>query len=150
MALAQTNPCTVDAVKGSTNKLSSLPRCINQVYVWSLGIGALLALLMTVLGGYYYMTSAGNAEQASKGTEMIWGAVIGLVLLFGAYLLLNTINPDLVNLKVGGGICYDSKTATNTSLPQTISSATDSASCAKAGGTWYSVTDANTTPAPHQ
>ncbi|HTL39776.1 MAG TPA: hypothetical protein VL306_03115, partial [Methylomirabilota bacterium] len=96
-----TNPCTVSAVQGSSNKLTALPQCINQVYKWSLGIGALLALLMTVIGGYYYMTSAGNAEQASKGTEMIWGAIIGLVLLFGAYLLLNTINPDFVNLKVG-------------------------------------------------
>jgi hypothetical protein len=94
-----TTPCTLGAVQYSNDKASELPRCVNQIYTWSLGIGALLALLMMIIGGYYYMTASGNAEQASKGTEYIWGAVIGLVILFGAYLLLNTINPDLVNFK---------------------------------------------------
>ncbi len=96
LALAQTNPCSIAAIPSSGNRAVALPKCINQVYVWSLGISALLAILMVVLGGYYYMTSAGNAENATKGVEMIWSAVIGLALLFGAYLLLNTINPDLV------------------------------------------------------
>jgi len=96
LAMAQTNPCSIGALPSSGNKAEALPKCINQIYVWSLGISALLALLMVVVGGYYYMTSAGNAENATKGVEMIWSAVIGLALLFGAYLLLNTINPDLV------------------------------------------------------
>ncbi len=108
-ALAAT-PCTLDAVKSSPqDKLGQLPRCVNQIYIWSLGVGSLLALLMMVAGGYAYMTSSGNAEQASKGVEMIWGAVIGLALLFGAYLLLNTINPDLVNFKVSS--CLEDSTA---------------------------------------
>ena len=90
------NPCTKEAIKPN-DAGSALPQCINQIYIWSLGIGALLALLMTIIGGYTYMTAAGNAEQASTGVSYIWGAVIGLALLFTAYLLLNTINPDLVN-----------------------------------------------------
>ena len=98
LALAQAaNPCTIEGLKANQNSPSTLPQCINQIYVWSLGIGALLALLMTILGGYTYMTAAGNAEQASTGISYIWGAAIGLALLFTAYLLLNTINPDLVN-----------------------------------------------------
>ncbi|OGE83684.1 MAG: hypothetical protein A3B10_04485 [Candidatus Doudnabacteria bacterium RIFCSPLOWO2_01_FULL_44_21] len=101
LALAQTNPCTLAGVKSSTDKSSTLPACINQIYVWSLGVGGLLALLMVIFGGYMYMTAAGNAEQASKGVEMLWGAIIGLALLFGAYLLLRTINPDLVNFNIG-------------------------------------------------
>ena len=99
-AMAAT-PCTLQSVQNKTGqeKSNELPRCINQIYVWSLGVASLLALLMMVVGGYYYMTASGNAEQSSKGVEMIWGAVIGLAILFGAYLLLNTINPDLVNFK---------------------------------------------------
>ena len=91
------NPCTIEGLRANNNSPSTLPQCINQVYIWSLGIAALLALLMTIFGGYAYMTAAGNAEQAEKGKSYIWGAVIGLALLFTAYLLLNTINPDLVN-----------------------------------------------------
>ena len=89
--------CTMEGLKANQNSPSTLPQCINQIYIWSLGIGALLALLMTIIGGYTYMTAAGNAEQAANGISYIWGAAIGLALLFTAYLLLNTINPDLVN-----------------------------------------------------
>jgi hypothetical protein len=100
ITLAQgANPCTMEAVRGASDRGSTLPACISQIYRWSLGIGSLLALLMVIFGGYSYMTSAGNAERASKGTEMIWGAIIGLALLFGAYLILNTINPDLVDFR---------------------------------------------------
>ncbi len=81
--------------------LTAFPTLISKIYIWSLGVGGLLALLMAVVGGYSYMTAAGNAERASKGTEMIWAAVIGLALLFGAYLLLSTINPDLVKFNIG-------------------------------------------------
>jgi hypothetical protein len=83
-----------------STRINKLPTLINQIYVWSLGVGALLALLMCVLGGYYYMTSAGNAEQSSKGKEYITSALIGLVIIFTAYLLLREINPDLVNFNV--------------------------------------------------
>ena len=79
---------------------STLPKLINQLYVWGLGISVLLALLMMVLGGYYIMTAAGNAEQATKGKEFITSALIGVVIIFTAYLLLNEINPDLVNFNL--------------------------------------------------
>lgn len=104
------NPCSRDAINSSSNATSALPRCVNQIYVWSLGVGALLALLMTVIGGYKYMTASGNAEQSSGGVEMMWGAVIGLALLFGSYLLLRTINPDLVNFNLNSVSCLDKPT----------------------------------------
>jgi hypothetical protein len=64
-------------------------------------------MLMLILGGYYYMTAAGNAEQSGKGVEIIWSAIIGMALLFGAFLLLNTINPDLVTFPVDSLNCLD-------------------------------------------
>ncbi|OGE73735.1 MAG: hypothetical protein A3I07_03405 [Candidatus Doudnabacteria bacterium RIFCSPLOWO2_02_FULL_42_9] len=105
VALAQTtapgNPCSLAGIKTQTGgAASTLPRCVNQIYVWSLGVAVLLALLMIVVGGYYYMTSSGNAEQAAKGKEYITGALIGIVILFTAYILLNQINPDLVNFNL--------------------------------------------------
>ncbi len=110
LALAQTpasttptvasNPCSWQSVKGQGVTATTLPKCVNQVYIWSLGIAVLLAMLMIVLGGYYLMTSGGNAEQATKGKEYITSALIGVVLLFCAYLLLREINPDLVNFNL--------------------------------------------------
>jgi uncharacterized membrane protein YgcG len=103
LAVAQTaaaNPCSLEQVRSSPDRTTTLPRCVNQIYIWSLGVGVLLALLMVVVGGYHYMTAAGNAEQAGKGKEYITGALVGLAILFTAYLLLNEINPDLVNFNL--------------------------------------------------
>lgn len=111
---APTAPTSID-----TTKLSKM---INQIYVWSLGIAGLLAVLMVVVGGYMKITSAGNAQQASKGTEMIWGALIGLAILFGSYLLLNTINPNLVNLQLNlDGLNGTTATPTTPTTPTTPS-----------------------------
>ena len=54
---------------------------------------------MMVLGGYTVMTAGGNAQQSTKGKDMIMSSAVGLGLLFAAYIILNTINPDLVNFK---------------------------------------------------
>jgi len=85
------NKCTGDAKIGE---------CVSQVYIWSLGAAGILALLMIVIGGYVTMTAAGNAERATRGKSYITSSLIGLALLIGAYLLLNTINPDLTNFNL--------------------------------------------------
>jgi hypothetical protein len=82
------NGCSQDA---------GLGKCVNQIYIWSMSAAAILALLMIVVGGYITLTAAGNAERATRGKSFITSSLIGLVLLFGAYLLLRTINPDLVD-----------------------------------------------------
>lgn len=71
--------------------------CISKFYVWAIAGAALLALIMLIFGGYRVMTAGGNAQQAGDGKSYITSSLIGLALLLGAYLLLNTINPDLVN-----------------------------------------------------
>ena len=92
---AQANPCT----GGSAGNIGE---CISQVYLWSLGVSGMLAVIMSVFGGYLVMSARGNGAQATKGKEYIYSSLIGLVLLLAAYLILNTINPDLTNFSVDG------------------------------------------------
>jgi hypothetical protein len=132
------NPCSMEAVKGATNRMSMLPKCINQIYVWALGISGLLGVLMVIIGGYYKITAGGNAEQSTKGTEMIWAAIIGIALLFGAYLLLNTINPQLTSLQITSGFCYDATS--------NITSAENETDCTASGGKWSAPFDAPKAP----
>ena len=73
--------------------------CIGQIYLFSLGAGALIALLMVVLAGYRYMTAGGNAEQVSTAKESLEMAFKGLIIIFVAFILLYLINPDLVQFK---------------------------------------------------
>ncbi len=70
---------------------------ISQMYMYALGAAGLLAMIMIIIGGYYVMTSSGNAAQATKGKEFIYSSLIGLAILLASYLILTTLNPDLVS-----------------------------------------------------
>ncbi|HEX5430229.1 MAG TPA: pilin [Patescibacteria group bacterium] len=91
------NPPANPPQTAGTIDLGPIRVSVSKVYTWSLSVAAILAVLMIIVGGYITMTSAGNADRASRGKKYITSAVVGLILLFGAYILLRTINPDLVN-----------------------------------------------------
>lgn len=59
-------------------------------------IGAFLAVGALVVGGITYMVSE-VVDKKSEAKQRIRAALWGLLLLLGAFLILNTINPQLVN-----------------------------------------------------
>lgn len=63
--------------------------------IWAVGIAA---LLMITIGGFMYVTSAGNNSYMEKAKGVITDAIIGLILALTSYLLLYIINPDLVKI----------------------------------------------------
>lgn len=69
------------------------------VYQYALIIGAILAIIMIMLGGFLYMVSGARPELATKAKKMIFGSLTGLILLLGSYLVLSLINPELTTLK---------------------------------------------------
>lgn len=72
-----------------------IAKCVQQIYLISLGFGALVALLMIVLSGYQYMNAEGNAERVATAKDAFSSAFIGLIIIFIAFILLYLINPDL-------------------------------------------------------
>lgn len=72
---------------------------ITAVYVWFAGAAGVLAVFMVMFGGFQWVTAAGNAGRIGQAKETITGAVVGLVLLLGSYVLLNTISPSFVEFK---------------------------------------------------
>ena len=73
---------------------------IKKFYNYALAAVGVAALGAIIFGGIKYTVSAGNPSGQSDAISWITGAVWGLVLLLGANLLLRTINPNLVNLKM--------------------------------------------------
>lgn len=71
---------------------------MNYFYQYALGVGGILAFGVVVYGGVRYMISAGNPSGQSDAKEWIKAALMGLLLLAGAYFILNVINPKLTNL----------------------------------------------------
>ncbi|MBU1137326.1 pilin [Patescibacteria group bacterium] len=74
---------------------------VRSIYLFALGAIGVVALGALVFGGLTYMLSdtLTNKEEAKK---WIWGAIGGLILGFSSYLILNTINPDLVRINPPG------------------------------------------------
>ncbi|MFH1822570.1 MAG: pilin [Patescibacteria group bacterium] len=54
-----------------------------------LGIVGSLALLMFIYGGVMFLISAGNSEKVSQAKQIILGAIIGLVIVFTSWMIIN-------------------------------------------------------------
>ena len=80
-----------------TGQVSSLGEYVNALYLAAISIAAFLAVLKIIVAGVQYMLSevVTSKEQAKKS---IYGAIVGLLIVLGAFLILNTINPTLTNL----------------------------------------------------
>ncbi len=59
------------------------------------GIVGALALLFFIYGGVLWLTAGGKAEQIEKGKKVLIGAVIGLVIIFGSWILVQFIMEAL-------------------------------------------------------
>jgi len=86
---------------GNTNG-SDLPGYILAVYNVALAVVVLSAVLMVSVGGFMYLTSAGNTSAMGTAKGVIFDALIGLALALSAWVLLNTINPDLTTVSING------------------------------------------------
>ncbi len=69
---------------------------INLLYKMSISIAALLAVVKIVIAGAKYMLSdvVTNKSDAKKDIQ---GALLGLLLILGAVIILNTVNPALTD-----------------------------------------------------
>ena len=67
---------------------------ISSVYIFALSLVGISALIMLTIGGIKYMLSGDRDPTSAK--EMMKNALIGLVIAFVSWLVLFTINPDLV------------------------------------------------------
>ena len=69
---------------------------LNTIIKIIIGFAAVLAMVMIVWGGVEYMTSD-LVSSKEAGKETIMHAVLGLLIALGAFVILNTINPQLLN-----------------------------------------------------
>ena len=69
---------------------------LNVMIKLIIGIAAVLAMVMITMGGIEYLTSELISGKAA-GKETIEHAILGLLIALGAWLILNTINPKLLD-----------------------------------------------------
>jgi hypothetical protein len=101
IAHAVTISATIPGTYDTSNATTSAPGAfIADFYQYALVIGGILAFGVIVYGGIRYMTSAGNPSGQGDAKEWIQAAIMGILLLAGAYFILKVINPNLVNLNL--------------------------------------------------
>ncbi len=71
-----------------------------KLYQYLISISGVVALVVLIVGGIIYLTSVGEPEKLNKAKKQILAALFGIVLLLSSYLILRTINPELVNIQL--------------------------------------------------
>jgi hypothetical protein len=61
-----------------------------------ISFSGVVAALFLIVGGFLYLTSAGNEEQTEKGKKILVNSVIGLVVIILAYAIVSIIGSVLV------------------------------------------------------
>ncbi len=85
---------------GGQNRFSNVGTFIQAMYKYSIVIVGVLAATMVVIAGFQWIMSGGNSEVISEAQHRIMNAIVGALIAYGAFFILNTINPDLVQLKI--------------------------------------------------
>ena len=85
MVYAAINSTPVDPLKGSgINSLANLfGLAINIV----MGVGVALTVIFLILGGIKYVTSQGDKTQTQAARESLTNAVIGFIVVIGAFVI---------------------------------------------------------------
>ena len=73
---------------------------IGNLYQFALMLGGVLAFVVIIYAAIRHAIFAGNPSQQSDAKDMIKQALAGLLLLMGAFILLNFLNPKLTKLQI--------------------------------------------------
>ena len=87
----------VDIPGLSGKKELAIGTYLATVYKFGVGAGAVLAVVVIIIGGFIWMTSMGNQAMITLAKGYIGGAVVGLVILLLSFIILRTVNPRLVD-----------------------------------------------------
>jgi ABC-type dipeptide/oligopeptide/nickel transport system permease subunit len=101
--LPTTNPFPTTGIASS----SSLTGLILSIIKFLLFFSGIVAVLFLIIGGFLYMSSGGNEEQAEKGKKTITNFALGLAVIIMAYAIVtilgNTLTDNNFNVTSSGG-----------------------------------------------
>ena len=75
----------------------TLEEYLTWAFRFTLALAGFLAVMMIVIGGVEYIISGANESMRGEAHKRISNAIYGLILALVSYLVLYTINPNLVD-----------------------------------------------------
>lgn len=82
-----------------SGSLSTLGDYVKSIYNYLILIVGLVAAIALMIAGIVWLTAGGNSARISSAKSWIGGSLTGLVLALSSYLILQTINPALVDFR---------------------------------------------------
>jgi len=83
-----------DLVGGSAS--GSIPSLVKYLFNLAVWVCILVAVLVLILGGVQYVASTGDVGKMTGAKTRIYGSLLGLTILIGAWYVLYIMNPSLV------------------------------------------------------
>ncbi len=79
---------------------ADLKETVINILNWLLGIMALVAVVMIIMGGFTWLTAGGNEEKVDKAKKIISAAVIGLIIVLLAWAIVIFVARTTANVTV--------------------------------------------------
>ena len=99
VASATTTSFTIEDIGSSVGLgTADLKDTVVNIIQWVLGILALVAVVMIIIGGFQWMTAAGNEERIEKAKKVISAAVIGLIIVLLAWAIVIFVAGTTANV----------------------------------------------------
>jgi hypothetical protein len=93
MCFPKGEQCTEGSLACSKSLSDLIIKIINYLLIFA----GMIAVLAVIVGGFWYITAAGNEEQAEKGKKAIINSIIGIVVITLAFLIIRVISHTLTS-----------------------------------------------------
>ena len=93
-------PGPEEGSKIAITKNTTLTEYIEYAFYFSLILGVIIVIGTLIYGGFLYLTSAGNTGKQRGAQDQIKASFLGLLILIFSFMVLKTVNPQLVKLEL--------------------------------------------------
>ena len=73
-------------------EVSNFGELISLIWAYGSNVIIALAIFFVVLGAFFYITSAGNEDRVSQGKQMIFGAIIAVIIVMLSGVLIRLLH----------------------------------------------------------
>lgn len=91
---------TVSIAFGEKSQFTDLGDYFKTVYNYSMVLVGIVAVVVIIISGVQWTVSAGSSEVINSAKKRITGALVGMVIAYLSFVILNTINPALTSLRL--------------------------------------------------
>lgn len=87
----------VNPLTGTTDA-PSVPEMTKTLITSVVGLSGVMAMIAFIYGGVLFLMASFNPDFVKKGKEIMKWAVVGLVVIFGSYALINFVLTNILGL----------------------------------------------------